>query len=413
MKKIAIVLTLITSMHLIPGASAATMYASDGRTLEVDDSEIEAYRQVNWYYGKPVTMYALDGRTLTVGENDVEMYRQVGWYYGKPVTMYALDGRTLTVGENDVEMYRQVGWYATPMKTLYAPDGRSEAFPESEAAAQLTVGWYEYPVTILYALDGRTAGAPTAEVSAWKSVGWYEAGDTHTMYALDGRSETIPFYEIPAWQKVGWYMVPVQTLYTADGRSAVFPKSEVSAQLTVGWYTSVPYKAAYAEILRNSSTSGASFSLVYIDNDNIPELVYRNGNIHTSQSKVYTFYNGKAVRLKTSEGYDFGTYGSLYFREKNNLFLDYYAGMGISGVGVYKISNGKAVKVCELGTDNSDNPYKVNSRAVSSSTFLNTASKYYLDISNSSGYISTSRYSNAYYANSYKLNSTNIRLLLE
>lgn len=119
MKKLLSLILVIGMMAHGVCASAATMYALDGRTLEVDDSEIEAYRRVSWYYGKPVKMYALDGRTLMVGENDVEMYRQVGWFYGKPVTMYAPDGRTLTVGENDVEMYRQVGWYATPPEDKY------------------------------------------------------------------------------------------------------------------------------------------------------------------------------------------------------------------------------------------------------------------------------------------------------
>ncbi len=113
MKKILSLVLAIGILVQGVGTYAAMMYALDGRTLWVNDNEIEAYRQVNWYYGKPVTMYSLDGRTLTVGENDVEMYRQVGWYYGKPVTMYSLDGRTLTIGENDIEMYRKVGWYLT------------------------------------------------------------------------------------------------------------------------------------------------------------------------------------------------------------------------------------------------------------------------------------------------------------
>ncbi|MEE1047559.1 MAG: hypothetical protein U0M60_09060, partial [Clostridia bacterium] len=68
------------------------------------------------------------GRTMKVGEYDVEAYRQVGWFYGKPTRMYAPDGRIITVGKNDVWMYKKVGWY------------------ESVAAARKTYegSWYMY-----------------------------------------------------------------------------------------------------------------------------------------------------------------------------------------------------------------------------------------------------------------------------
>lgn len=344
MKKI-ITLTLVFVMVLMQSVSAATMYALDGRTIEVDDSEIEAYRQVNWYYGKPVTMYALDGRTLTVGENDVEMYKAVGWYYGKLVTMYSADGRTLIIGENEIETYRQVNWY------------------------------YGKPVT---------------------------------MYAPDGRSAEIPYYEIPAWQKVGWYMVPVQTLYTLDGRSAVFPKSEVNAQLTVGWYTTKnPYNAAYASVLKNHYYSGESFSLVYINNDIIPELVIHEGDDYGDEAIVYTFHNGKAAKV-----FKGGQYGDIIYRKKGNLFASYFGGAGANEVNIYRISGGYAEGVCCLLSDVSNNPYKVNSRAVSYSTFLSTAKSYYFNMTGM-GYLSTENYSYARQTNDYYLNYTNISILFE
>ncbi len=161
----------------------STMYALDGRTLEVNDYEIEAYRQVGWYYGKPVTMYTLDGRTLTIGENDVEMYRQVGWYYGKPVTMYALDGRTLTIGENDVEMYRQVGWYYGKPVTMYAPDGRTLTIGANDVEMYRQVGWYETKVKV------QTANKSTVNNSSYSSNseadGYYYRTPTGKKYHLD------------------------------------------------------------------------------------------------------------------------------------------------------------------------------------------------------------------------------------
>ena len=60
MKKKFTVIALLSAIVLQSTcASAATMYSLDGRTLEVDVAQIDEYRQVGWYYGKPVTMYSL------------------------------------------------------------------------------------------------------------------------------------------------------------------------------------------------------------------------------------------------------------------------------------------------------------------------------------------------------------------
>ncbi len=116
-----VVVLMVSTLSMVAFAHKVPMYALDGRVITVEENEVEAHRQVGWYYGPPVTMYALDGRTLIVGENDVEAYRRVGWYYGKPITMYAKDGKTLTIGENDIEMYRKVGWYL-PEELDYSED---------------------------------------------------------------------------------------------------------------------------------------------------------------------------------------------------------------------------------------------------------------------------------------------------
>lgn len=57
-----------------------TMYAPDGRTLEVLESEVEAYQNVGWYLYPVVTMYAPDGRTIDIGTHEVNDYINVGWY---------------------------------------------------------------------------------------------------------------------------------------------------------------------------------------------------------------------------------------------------------------------------------------------------------------------------------------------
>lgn len=63
-----------------------------------------------------VTLYALDGRTIEVLESEVPAYLNVGWYRTLAETqqiMYAPDGRTITVFKSEVAAYKNVGWYET------------------------------------------------------------------------------------------------------------------------------------------------------------------------------------------------------------------------------------------------------------------------------------------------------------
>ena len=62
------------------------------------------------------TLYALDGRTITVYDTEVPAYKNVGWYETlaeTQQTMYAADGRTITVYKAEVPAYKNVGWYET------------------------------------------------------------------------------------------------------------------------------------------------------------------------------------------------------------------------------------------------------------------------------------------------------------
>ncbi|MBR6523137.1 MAG: copper amine oxidase N-terminal domain-containing protein [Clostridia bacterium] len=63
-----------------------------------------------------VTLYALDGRTIEVLESEVGSYLNVGWYRTlaeTQQTMYAPDGRTITIYKSEVSSYKNVGWYET------------------------------------------------------------------------------------------------------------------------------------------------------------------------------------------------------------------------------------------------------------------------------------------------------------
>lgn len=317
-----------------------------------------------------------------------------GTFAGDTVRIYTESGKSANVYSREVDTYMKLGWYIKPVKRLYAVDGRSAVFYDDDVAAQLKVGWYIKPVKMLYALDGR-------------SVVFYEE-------------------DVAAQLKVGWYIKPVQALYASDGRIQVFYKEDVPAQLMVGWYTTpeaanaaskksaydVPdYKNEYAYTLKqrmNSAdlSSNARFSLVYINNDNIPELIIHTGPAHASCVEIYTFYNGRAVYLG-----EFSSNGSLYYYYKRNRFVSLYVGMGTEVADVYNISGNKAVREVALtatyalnySEDHTYSVCKVNGKKVSESKYIDTKVAYGMaecDL----GYYSYTMYDNAYPLSSYNIN---------
>ena len=116
-----------------------TMYAPDGRTIDIAQSEVEAYENVGWYKESVVLMYAADGRTRYTLQSEVEAYQGVGWYTEPIVLMYAADGRTRYTLQSEVEAYKNVGWYTepyTPPQTNYSSGGSSSGGSSSDSIAR-------------------------------------------------------------------------------------------------------------------------------------------------------------------------------------------------------------------------------------------------------------------------------------
>lgn len=120
-----------------------------------------------------ITMYALDGRTIEVAETEAASYNRVGWYYTPVTVVYATGNRTLVIPQEQLQEYLTVGWYTEPVTTLYAADGRTIVVYQSEVAAYTNVGWYTEPLVTLYSMDGRTITVLKSEVAAYTKVGWY------------------------------------------------------------------------------------------------------------------------------------------------------------------------------------------------------------------------------------------------
>ena len=83
------------------------------------------------------------GHNQSVYINSPELFKQASENITKTITMYARDGRTIDVLESEIEAHKNVGWYLTPVTTMYAPDGRTIAISQDEVTAYRNVGWYE------------------------------------------------------------------------------------------------------------------------------------------------------------------------------------------------------------------------------------------------------------------------------
>lgn len=83
------------------------------------------------------------GHNQSVYINSPELFKQASENITKTVTMYAPDGRTIDVLEAEIEAYKNVGWYLTPVITMYAPDGRTIVIPQDEVTAYQNVGWFQ------------------------------------------------------------------------------------------------------------------------------------------------------------------------------------------------------------------------------------------------------------------------------
>lgn len=191
-KILCLILTLcLVFTAFVPFAHAeyTIMYASDGRTIHINTSDIELWKNVGWYEtpedAKIITMYSMDGRTLDIPQYYRKAYLDVGWYNtyeDVTQTMYSMDGRSLVVYKAYAEAHHQVGWYynlSDVSVKMYDADGVEHTVfkdhIEKEKANGLTLNKNDV-MQLMFSADGRFLYVPFKDVEAYNKVGWYTAG---------------------------------------------------------------------------------------------------------------------------------------------------------------------------------------------------------------------------------------------
>ena len=117
-----------------------TMYASDGRTIRIEEKDVASYGKVGWYehlYDVVVSMYDTKGERCSVYVDEAYEKLKEGYRYAASSTtqlMFSDDGRFIYVPNVQVEAYLGVGWYrgggkldpSRPMVAITYDDGPAQ-----------------------------------------------------------------------------------------------------------------------------------------------------------------------------------------------------------------------------------------------------------------------------------------------
>ncbi len=119
-----------------------------------------------------------------------------------------------------------------------------------------------------------------------------------------------------------------------------------------------PYAQAYLEFLteyaqnsKDGKGQGARFSLVFVDDNDIPELLLMEDDCHAKGVKVFTYYQDQVVELGA-----FGSSGLMQYVERAGLIFSHYMGYGESDNEFFEIKEGQAVLICNMHST----PYRKN-----------------------------------------------------
>ena len=244
-------------------------------------------------FAAKVQLYALDGRTMYIDESQVELYTAegMGWFLDAPVTMYAADGRTTVVPADKVEAYKNVGWFLAgeldgentpqePEDSVTAP-GEETQPPE----ASVPTG----NVLVKY-IDGTTVSVPAYYVAIYEALGWERADSssenvsgTVIMYNAEGVAKEVALKDVEKYELAGWTTtkpgannsgsIAYVKLYYHDGTTKDIPQGEVEAYKAKGWAN------AYDEAVYTYATKGdggENLGAVALLEDKKYELAFNN-----------------------------------------------------------------------------------------------------------------------------------------
>ena len=129
------------------------------------------------------------------------------------------------------------------------------------------------------------------------------------------------------------------------------------------------WRTAYADILK--STSAKKFSLCYVDDNDIPELVLHEtgDDIHANADvTLYTFDSGKVIKLGENIGFD--GYSQFCYVPRKDWVIEGFFNMGCGTYSFRVIQDGEYHDYYTCSCDTNDNTYIVNGEEYSEGSVI-------------------------------------------
>ncbi len=119
----------------------------------------------------------------------------------------------------------------------------------------------------------------------------------------------------------------------------IVPEDNTAPQVETVTITVEEAMMAYTDYLKKifegdeEKAEGVRYTLAYINNDDIPELVFMDEASRSAGGHVLICDNN----LTVSDIGEFGEYGSLAYKERQGMILSYYTGQGIAYADFYRL----------------------------------------------------------------------------
>ncbi len=108
------------------------------------------------------------------------------------------------------------------------------------------------------------------------------------------------------------------------------------------------------------------FGLAFVDEDDIPELLWSYSDTHASGIHVVLYNDGNPVDIG-----QFGEFGTLNYKKKGNFIMSNYMGMGVETEDFYKISGTKTELLQSFYSDDNTGETRIDETETSMDEYLN------------------------------------------
>lgn len=239
--------------------------------------------------------------------------------------------------EENEEEYRYTLDFCVGNEVIYARYTGDETVP-SLVSIRSNYQINENMINISFELDGESFSETYyASVSAEKLilsqiedggtflVGTYkntQLAESETATVSDGVTDTTEINTSTETTQVSTTKAPTTVPATTKPPETEAPFSE-------------PWRQAYADYAGKASKEGfVSFSLIYVDDDDIPEL-FLGGDCEATGERICTYKNGQIIEQ------NFPRLDGTSYIEKSGLIENCYGNMGCYGMDLYRLNNGK------------------------------------------------------------------------